>query len=362
MKNVVSKKQKTQWVIVGLIMLLGICLFFMLINKLENKGVFDRGGNQGIEQNVGTTEKEDILVDIDAMEEDRIYGKKQNVTLYKDKYYYRDDIQNFLIIGTDASGNQEAESEEYRGAMADFLMLIIVNHTEKTYSMLQINRDTMTEVKLINQDGTGEATAKLQICTSHWYGGTKKQSCKNTVQAVSKLLGGIKIDAYYALDMQAIGLLNQAVGGITVTIEDDFTQIDPNMQPGITLKLTDEQAYHYVHTRYGVAGEDNVSRMKRQQVYMQAYFKQVAPYLDEKDFIVTLYNQLTRYSTTNISGDDLNKMVSTTQAYDNKGIYTIEGEEKLGQSLGDGEDHVEYYVEKESHVEVMRELYNLQED
>ena len=358
MNVVVKRKQKLLWIITILLILLVGGLFFWLIDKWEKDGSLDSAKNQDIE----ASSQQDILVDLEAMEEDRIYGKKQNVTLYDKDYYYRDDIQNYLIIGTDTSGNQEAESDEYRGAMADFLMLVVVNHTEKTYSMLQINRDTMAEVNLIGQDGTGEATATLQLCTSHWYGGTKKQSCKNTVQAVSKLLGGINIDAYYTLDMNAIGILNHAVGGVTVTIENDFTKIDSNMKLGSTIKLTDEQAYHYVHTRYGVDDEDNVSRMKRQQEYMQAFKQEISSYIDDDQFVISLYNQLKEYSTTSISGDDINKIVRQTEAYKDNGIFTIDGEEKLGQALGDGEDHVEYYLNEESLLEVMQDLYNLQQE
>lgn len=333
-------------------------LFFWLIDKWEKGGSLNSTKNQDIE----VSSQEDILIDLEAMEEDRIYGKKQNVTLYDQDYYYRDDIKNYLFVGTDSSGNQEAESDKYRGAMADFLMLVVLNQTEKTYSMLQINRDTMGEVKLIGQDGTGEATAMLQLCTSHWYGGTKKQSSRNTIQAVSKLLGGIKIDAYYTLDMKAIGVLNHAVGGVTVTIENDFTKIDPNMKLGSTIKLTDEQAYHYVHTRYGVDDEDNISRMQRQREYMQAFKQEISSYLDDDQFVISIYNQLKQYSTSSISGDDINKIVRQTEAYKDKGILTIDGEEKLGQALGDGEDHVEYYLNKESLLEVMHDLYNLQQE
>ena len=47
--------------------------------------------------------------------------------------------------------------------MADFLMLVIVDKTENTYSFLQFNRDTMTEVALIDHNGEGEATANIQL-------------------------------------------------------------------------------------------------------------------------------------------------------------------------------------------------------
>lgn len=45
------------------------------------------------------------------------------------------------------------------------------------------------------------------------------------------------------------------------------------MKKGATINLDDEQAYAYVHDRYGVGDEENTSRMKRQQQYMTGFFK-----------------------------------------------------------------------------------------
>lgn len=61
--------------------------------------------------------------------------------------------------------------EAYQGAMADFLMLVVFDEENKTYGAIQLNRDTMTEVSLIDKQGEGEATAEIQLCTAHWYGG-----------------------------------------------------------------------------------------------------------------------------------------------------------------------------------------------
>ena len=80
-------------------------------------------------------------------------------------------------------------------------MLTTIEQTER---FLQLNRDTMTEITLLQPDGTGYASANLQLCTAHWYGGDAWSSCENTVEAVSYLLGELPIDGYYALDMQAI--------------------------------------------------------------------------------------------------------------------------------------------------------------
>ena len=36
----------------------------------------------------------------------------------------------------------------------------------------------MTEVALIDHNGEGEATANIQLCTAHWYGGNREQSLR----------------------------------------------------------------------------------------------------------------------------------------------------------------------------------------
>ena len=44
------------------------------------------------------------------------------------------------------------------------------------------------------------------------------------------------------MKMDAMPLLNHEVGGVTVTLEDDMTKLDPAMKKGATLTLTDRQA------------------------------------------------------------------------------------------------------------------------
>ena len=47
-------------------------------------------------------------------------------------------------------------------------------------------------------------------------------SCENTVDAVSNMLYGIRIEGYISLNMDSIKILNHLAGGVPVTIEDDF--------------------------------------------------------------------------------------------------------------------------------------------
>ena len=151
------------------------------------------------------TEKANVS-DESSINDWKIQVPRGKIKLNGNKYEYYHDFENYLLIGTDATGNNK-NGADYQGSMADFLML--VDKTENTYSFLQFNRDTMTEVALIDHNGEGEATANIQLCTAHWYGGNREQSCENTVKSVKKLLGGIQIDGYYELPMKAIPVLNK---------------------------------------------------------------------------------------------------------------------------------------------------------
>lgn len=272
-------------------------------------------------------------------------------------YSYYHDFETYLIMGTDKTG---ADSKVYQGSMSDFLMLVIVDKTDNNYSFLPINRDTMSEVRLIQDDGTGVATAELQLCTAHWYGGNAGQSCANTVESISKLFGGLKIDGYYAIPMDEIPKLNHSVGGVTVTLLEDFQDIDRQMKKGETLALSDEQAYHYIHDRYGVGDEKNTSRMKRQQQYMEAFFtKAKEKAKSDKAYVSQLFRKFEQTATTNLTAKKIsgltNRLIKGTQ----KGFFEIQGTSKIGKALGDGIDHAEFYPDKESIIDVMTKIYGL---
>lgn len=297
--------------------------------------------------------EDDFLTDEQSEELSALGSLKLNGNIYS--YYH--DFETYLIMGTDKTG---ADSKVYQGSMSDFLMLVIVDKTDNNYSFLPINRDTMSEVRLIQDDGTGAATAELQLCTAHWYGGNAGQSCANTVESISKLFGGLKIDGYYAIPMDEIPKLNHSVGGVTVTLLEDFQDIDRQMKKGETLALSDEQAYHYIHDRYGVGDEKNTSRMKRQQQYMEAFFtKAKEKAKSDKAYVSQLFREFEQTATTNLTAKKIsgltNRLIKGTQ----KGFFEIQGTSKIGKALGDGIDHAEFYPDKESIIDVMTKIYGL---
>ena len=86
-------------------------------------------------------------------------------------------------------------------------------------------------------------------------------------EAVEGLLLGESIDFYVAMNMDGISELNDLAGGVTVTLEDDFSSIDPAMAKGTTLTLHGDQAETFVRSRMTVGDGTNASRMERQEAF-----------------------------------------------------------------------------------------------
>lgn len=286
--------------------------------------------------------------------------KPVSIKLHKKTWKFAHPVQTYLFIGTDKSGNEDAEGEEYHGSMADALMLVVVDKEEKTYGILQLNRDTITEVPMLLQDGSANANAQMQLCTAHWYGKDKAASCDNTVETVSKMLGGLPIDGYYALKMDAMPLLNHEVGGVTVTLEDDMTKLDPAMKKGATLTLTDRQAELLMQSRYVMDDDRNTQRMRRQQIFLNAFMKKIKKQnAGDVNATVKLYDRLRPYATTDIKMNDLTALLKNMQGYTDKGIITIDGTSKIGEKLHDGKKHWEFYMDEDSLETSMKQLYPL---
>ena len=116
---------------------------------------------------------------------------KEYVLQMKERdYYSTDDIDAYLLFGTDDPKEGE---EGFNGPMADFLALLLIDNTTERYAFIQIDRNTMTLVDVLDENGESTGAVTEQICIAHWYGRTDEQRNNNTVAAVCRLLGGLLI-------------------------------------------------------------------------------------------------------------------------------------------------------------------------
>lgn len=339
------RKKRKKIILTVFLMVVLVLLIVLVTQALENQ-------EKTKTEKLARTETEDYFSD---------YLDVHYLELGGEIYTYSDRIENYLFIGTDHSGQEEASGEEYQGSMADFLALLVLNCTQEKYAVIQLNRDTMAEIILMDHEGEDTGSKMMQLCTAHWYGGNTEQSCENTVDAVSNLLGELDIDGYYAMPMDRIVDLNHAVGGVTLTVQGDFSQVDESLKEGETITLTDEQAETYIRGRMGVGDGENLSRMSRQRQYLQAFSSQAKAKLrEDPGFAKKTLEEMKPYTTTDINGNKISKILNRLSKYDSQGILQLEGQTSIGQALDDGIDHTEFRLDQDALRELMTELYGLE--
>lgn len=265
-------------------------------------------------------------------------------------YKPKSGIVTMLIMGIDRDSDA-SESGFRSGGQADFLELLVMDTIGKKVTRLSIDRDTMTPITILSVLGKKNGTRTAQICLSHSFGDGKAQSCEHTVEAVSGLLLGVEINDYVAMNLDGINTLNDLVGGVTVTVEDDFSHIDPVMTPGTTLTLQGQQAEIYVRSRMHVGVGTNASRMARQKVYMNGLIDNLHRKMENESFAATLYDAMLPYLQSSMNrGLLINRMWALKN-------YSVETVELPGEHCVGSDGFMEFHADENSLKEIVLGLF-----
>lgn len=322
------KKRRVAYVGTVLLISLVVCMLVII--------VFSAAGNTDKLQYTQTeTEESELLM------------------LNGEAYIPKKNIETYLLMGIDDPGKVQ-KREEYDGTgQCDVVMLLVRDKSAGTYRTLALNRNTMMQVKSISPDGTCLATTQNQLALAHSDGDGLEISCENVVDAVSNFLYGQKIDGYAAVNMGSIGIINHQLGGVTVTIQDDFSKLDPTMKLGETITLSDEQAVTYVRGRMNIGSEENTERMRRQSEYLsQAEEKFREKCAADSKFPLQVYESLEEYMVTNISSQKFSKIALLVAKEKSEGSLKLEGETVIGEM-----DFEEFWADQESLESVIAQLF-----
>lgn len=267
------------------------------------------------------------------------------------KYFPRQDIVVLMVLGIDQFGQVQPSQSYNNPGASDVVSLLIFDETNEEIRILCLNRDTMLDMPILGIGGKKAGVAFQQLALSHTYGSGMEDSCENTRETVSTFLYGLQIDYYMSLNMDAIALLNDAVGGVTVEVKDDFSEIDPSIGMG-QVKLMGQQAITFVRGRGGVGDQLNVSRMERQKEYMAGFMEAFQSKEDAGiSFLVSAYEQTTPYMVTDCSLTVLQDMAQRYGDYPIVEVVSPAGENRKGET------YMEYYVDEEALDELILRLF-----
>ena len=264
----------------------------------------------------------------------------KTVTVDGVDYFPRQDITVLMLMGIDERGPVVASESYTNTGENDMVALAVFDEQDKSYSVLVLNRDTMMDVHVLGVGGQDAGTIFGQLALAHTYGSGLEDSCENTVRTVSDFLSGLTVDYYLSMNMDAIAILNDAVGGVTVNVVDDFSQVDSSIPMG-EVKLTGEQALAFVQTRKEVSDQMNISRMDRHKEYMENFVSAFNAKVKESDtFILETYEDIAPYIVSDWSVNSMSSMLNRYADYTLREVVMPEGE-----NVYSGE-YMEFYVDE----------------
>lgn len=266
-------------------------------------------------------------------------------------YYPRQDITVVMVLGIDQNGPVQASEGYINPGAADMAALLIFDDADKSCTILQLNRDTMLEMPVLGVGGKNAGTYYGQLALSHTYGSGMADSCENTRRTISNFLYGIRIDYYLAMNMDAISILNDAVGGVTVNVTDDFSHVDPTITKG-QMTLRGEQAIRFVRTRRDVGDQLNISRIDRQKEYIGSFLKKFrSRYHSDLEFAATTYDQVLPYIVTDGSLNTITSLMDRYGDYEIREVVSPAGENVMG------EEYYEFYADEDALDELILRLF-----
>lgn len=308
----ISKKDRNKAVVVLLLAVGFMAIALLLIHRWEDRRYEKQTSADAAEGNGSGADSETGRITIEGV-----------------SYQPKEHIRTYLFMGIDVQGPAKPVESYIGGGQADVQIVLVVDEEAETWQLLQLNRDSIVEVTVLGMTGQIIGTETQQLALAHAYGRGMKDSCMNTVSVVSALLGGQEIDGYLSLHMDGAAIVNDAIGGVTVTVTSDFTAVDDTLIQGETITLQGEQALTFIRSRKNVEDQTNLSRMARQRQYLAALFERLSE-VDEET-ILEAYQAAEDYIVTDLGSQTMVDLAEQMKQYTQLELLTIEGTSYLDE-------------------------------
>lgn len=279
------------------------------------------------------------------------------------KYVYNEDVVSVAFLGIDKRELDEVTTIGTAG-QADADMVVTVNTATGRVKVIAVPRDTMVDVDLYSEDGEYLRSENMQLCLSYAYGNGTDTSAENVLTSLSRILYNVPISKYFALDLDGIAPINDAIGGVTV--ESLYNFKNKGIAVGDKVHLTGEMTETYVRQRDLDDVEASLNRTARQIQYVKAFAAQLVPAVKNDFSIVNdLYNTASLYSTTNIDISNVTYMASlllSKEITDFESV-TLDGEMKESDRKDyNGFVYAEFYPDEDSTLETVLDTFYTQID
>ena len=271
------------------------------------------------------------------------------------KYQYNNRVTTLLYAGLDSFDELKQTATYGDKARADSIMLIVLDEASKKMSVVAINRDTMTEVHRFSRNGGDLGTYVTHLGYAYANGDGGTASCENLKTAVSTLFNNLPIDGYMVSNQTSIVMINDLVGGVTVTVpNNDLATQYPELTEGNIVTLDESNVRAYVQQRDTAVDFSNEGRIERQKSFVLSFMDEFGTLVKENS--TQVWDKLEECSDWMQTDITKNKYLSLADAFSNTNLtpdsyYILEGEDQLGEL------HDEFYYDEDALQELIIKLF-----
>ncbi|MFE1313540.1 LCP family protein [Streptomyces sp. NPDC058755] len=223
---------------------------------------------------------------------------------------------NILVLGSDSrsgKANQELGGGDSSGARSDTAMVVHIDAGRTKATVVSIPRDTLvTRPSCPLSSGGSTAPAYNAMFNSAYSVGGPVCAVK-TVESIT----GVRMDHYIEIDFSGFAKLVDALGGVTVTTDQDIDDDRSHLHLASgTHHLNGTRALALARTRHGIGDGSDLGRIGLQQKLVKALLEQMAgtDLLSDPAKLYQVADAVTASLTTDTGLDSLGELTKLGQS------------------------------------------------
>ncbi len=187
---------------------------------------------------------------------------EEQLSLLADPNFMKDRV-NILLTGIDYAPEREGRND-FR---TDTIMMFSVNFATGRVDILSVPRDSYADIAFTDK--------RYKINGAYMSaGGADGQGYECLMQTVSDTIGGIPVNYYVAVEMQAVKDIVDILGGVWYEVDYEIDMNGRHLDKGYQL-LDGQAVLDYCRARKGITSGTDIDRIDRQQRLLMEVFKQV---------------------------------------------------------------------------------------
>ncbi|MEU3276877.1 LCP family protein [Streptomyces antibioticus] len=183
---------------------------------------------------------------------------------------------NILVLGSDSrsgAANKALGGGDSGGARSDTAMVVHIDAGRTGATVVSIPRDTLVTRPSCPLPSGGSAAVAYGAMFNTAYAVGGPVCAVKTVESLT----GVRMDHYIEVDFAGFAGLVDALGGVTVTTDEDIDDDDSRLHLAAgTHHLDGEQALALARTRHGIGDGSDLGRIGLQQHLVKALLAQIS--------------------------------------------------------------------------------------